>query len=350
MVRLVKIAILSFYLFQGLCQDVSFSQFNGIAPYYNPAFTSAFSGNFRVSVVHRNQWIGLQEQPLTSFCISGDIKFDLKFQDYKGDYFGAGIYFITDRSQLYDWNANEIALLLSYHKLLEGTNRNYLSAGIGVGVTQRSINYDNIYFEDQFDGLNKYNGQTSELLPPNIFARPEFKFGIHHNTSIGRKWRTQYGLSLHHLFSPDVSFYKDFDNSDYIGSRSLASYSKFIALVNFIYHSSSSLDLYPRFFLSAQGPHQIFQTGISLRKAFYTLNQTAFHAGVNTRIIKNFDSYTPSDLGVHLGFEIKNFIIGFHYDLGIKDAVKYSAPTHSFEISLALIGNFDNDGYICPSF
>ncbi|MFZ1298836.1 MAG: type IX secretion system membrane protein PorP/SprF, partial [Saprospiraceae bacterium] len=57
----------SFFLFFCLCaelitcQEVNFSQFNTIAPYYNPAFTSAFTGNYRVSALHRNQWIGFSD-------------------------------------------------------------------------------------------------------------------------------------------------------------------------------------------------------------------------------------------------------------------------------------------------
>lgn len=62
----------------------------------------------------------------------GDIKFDLGFQDFKNDYFGAAVYFITDRAKIFDWNNNEISILLSYHKLLEKSSANYLSVGIGL--------------------------------------------------------------------------------------------------------------------------------------------------------------------------------------------------------------------------
>jgi type IX secretion system PorP/SprF family membrane protein len=348
--RIRNLALLVFWHFTLLAQDVNFSQFNVIASYYNPAFTSAFNGNFKVSAIHRNQWIGLQDQPITSFCISGDIKFDLGFQDYKGDYFGAGVYFITDRTQLFDWNSNEIGLLIAFHKLLDKTDKNYLSIGFGLGVTQRSVNYDNIFFEDQFDGISKYNGTSLELLPPNIFSRPELKLGLQHNMALSSKWRMQSGLAIHYIFKPDLSFYKEFDNTDYSGTRSIKSPNKITAILNLIYHSSSSLDLFPKLLFTAQGPHQLLNTGFSVRKSFYNLNQTAFHAGITTRVVKNLSSYIPADLGFHAGFEIKDFLIGLHYDIGIKDAVKYSSPTHSFEISFTLLGNYDNNGYICPSF
>jgi hypothetical protein len=155
---------------------------------------------------------------------------------------------------------------------------------------------------------------------------------------------------MHYVLKPDVSFYKDFENKDYTGTNSVNSHSKINALLNFIYHSSSSLDLYPRLLVSMQGPHHLINTGIAFRKSFYTLNQTAFHAGINTRIIKNLNSYIPADLGFNVGFEIKDFVIGIQYDFGIRDATKYSAPTHSFEFTLSIIGNYDNAGFICPTF
>ena len=346
----------SFFLFFSLCvelincQEVNFSQFNTIAPYYNPAFTSAFTGNYRVSVLHRNQWIGFSDQPISSFCILGDIKFDFGIQNFKSDYFGASVYFITDRAQQFDWNNNEVSILLAYHKLLDKSNSQYISAGIGLGITQRSINYDNLYFEDQFDGLNKYNGGTSELLPPNIFSKPSIKFGLQHQVRLKSKFKLQSGLAIHHIFRPDVSFYKDFDNIDYTGSNSLKSDIKITGIVNANYKINNFTDLIPKLLISTQGPHFLTNLGMSIRRSFYNLNQTAIHAGMNTRLIKNLGGIIPADIGFLLGFEIKSFIIGMHYDFGIRDVAKYASPTHSIEVSLSLIGNYDNEGFICPTF
>ncbi len=350
MLKTAHLLAISFLPFWLLSQDVNFSQFNTIAPYYNPAFTSAFTGNYRVSAIHRNQWIGFQDQPLSSFCVLGDIKFDLGLQDFKSDYLGASVYFITDRAQQFDWNNNEIAVLLAYHKILDKSNDQYLSAGIGLGIIQRSVNYDNLYFEDQFDGLNKYNGSTNELLPPNIFSNPNIKFGIQHQVKLKRNLRVQTGLALHHLFKPDASFYKNFDNVDYNGSNSFASNLNVTGIINISYRLNNFTDFYPKLLVSSQGAHFLTNIGMNLRRSFYTLNQTAVHFGVNTRVVKNERSLAPVDLGFLVGFEIKNFILGMHYDIGIRDAVKYGAPTHSMEISLSLIGNYDNEGFICPTF
>ncbi|MBK9108100.1 MAG: PorP/SprF family type IX secretion system membrane protein [Saprospiraceae bacterium] len=200
-------------------QDISFSQFNAVNLYYNPAFTGSFPGNYRVSSMYRNQWIGLKDRPLTQMAIAGDIKFSFGFDNPLKDFIGAGVYFNTDRSQVFDWNTNEMAIQLAYHKLLSKNKRSFVSGGFGFGVKQRSVNYDNLYFEDQFDGLDKYNGNTRELLPHNIHASPTLNFGFQYHSYLTRKTHLQIGLAVHKLFTKEYSFYNDFENPDYIGSR-----------------------------------------------------------------------------------------------------------------------------------
>ncbi|MBK8449853.1 MAG: type IX secretion system membrane protein PorP/SprF [Saprospiraceae bacterium] len=251
---------------------------------------------------------------------------------------------------MFDWNNNEISILLSYHKLLEKSSANYLSVGIGFGITQRSINYDNIYFEDQFDGITNYSGTSSELLPANIYSKPEIKFGLQHNTALNSKLRIQSGVALHYLFKPNLSLYNNFEDKDYTGSKTILANHKITGILNLIYNVNSYTDIYPRLLITNQGQHFMINTGLSFRRSFYTLNQTAFHSGVSTRLVKNLNSIVPADLGLQVGFEIKNFIIGLHYDFGIKDAIQYKSPTHSMEISFTLISNYDYEGYICPSF
>lgn len=333
-----------------MAQDVSFSQFNSLNPYYNPALTGAFSGNFRVSTIYRNQWVGFQDRPFTSTAISGDLKFNLGPEGFLKDYIAAGVYFLTDRAQQFDWNNNEVALNFAYHKLLRKSTKDFIGIGFAFGLMQRSVNYDNIYFEDQFDGISRYNGQTNELLPPNIYARPVLKLGTQYNAQLNSKLRLQAAMAIHKLFKPEYSLYSNFEDPDYLGSKSNKALSQFNFIGNFIYQLGNFDELYPRFMMTLNGPHGIFITGLAYRKSFYNLNQTALHAGLSTRIIKGTESISPADIGLQIGFEIKNFIIGLHYDIGIKDQIKYNNATHSFEISLNLLGSYENGGYICPSF
>ena len=331
-------------------QDISFSQFNLFNSYYNPALAGNFEGNVKVSLINRDHWVRFTETPYRSLGVNGDIKFDLKRGNLQKDFLALSAYFLTDRGQLLDWNKNEMGIGLVFHKRLDKSRKTYLSGGLGVGLLQRSLSYDNIYFQDQFDGLDKYNNPTREILPVNIHTTPDLKFGVGFSTRLSPLWSLQSGTGIHYIFRPNFSFFRNLEDINYRGLADFKALIRTNTIVNFIYQLSKSESLIPKFHLSTQGPHSIIQLGTGYRKSFYSLNQTAFHAGLAVRSVGSVDYFTPVDLGLQIGFEIKNFIIGLQYDIGLRDAIKYSNPTHSYEIGISWIGNYDNQGFICPKF
>ncbi len=346
-----KTYFISLLFFQAaIAQDLSFSQFTVAAPYYNPAYTASFDGNYRVSLINRDQWIGPLDRAFRSFAISGNIKFDLRRQEFNNDFFGAGVYFVADKAPVFDFNTNEANVLLSYHKLLDRHRKDYLSAGFGFGVTQKSVNYESLYFQDQFDGVNNFNLPSRELLPPNIFARPDLKLGLQYNGQIKPNVRFQSGISCHYVLGPDFSFYREFNNLDYTGSNTFTAFRRinFTAAISYLVDKLNQYS--PRIFYSIQGPHHFMVAGLQYKRSFYNLNQTALHMGVTGRLSNSQPTIALNDLGFTVGLEWNNTIIGFHYDLGVRDAIKFNRPTHSFEFSLLLIGNYDNEGFICPEF
>ncbi|MBK7305272.1 MAG: PorP/SprF family type IX secretion system membrane protein [Saprospiraceae bacterium] len=335
---------------KGQSQDISFSQFNSLGSYYNPALTGSFDGNFKVRMINRDHWLKFADAPYRTFGISGDIKFDQNDKDFKGDFLALGAFFISDRGQILDWNKNEMGVSIAYHKLLDKLKKTYLSGGIALGILQRSISYDNIYFEDQFDGLDRYNGSTSEILPQNIHATPDLKFGINYNTQLSKLWGVQIGTGIHYIFKPNFSFYKSLEDINYSGSKESKALIRTNTILNFSYKIDNFRQLFPKLYFATQGPLQILQTGINYRQAFYSLNQTAMHAGIALRSVSSTSFFTPVDFGLLLGFEVKRFIIGMQYDIGLRDAIKYQNPTHSFEISISIVGDYTNEGFICPEF
>ncbi|MBK9272264.1 MAG: type IX secretion system membrane protein PorP/SprF [Saprospiraceae bacterium] len=331
-------------------QDVSFSQYNLFQTYYNPVLSGMFEGTVKVSLINRDHWVRFVENPYRSFGITGDIKFDLKSQDFKHDYLSLGAYFLSDRAQLLDWNKNEMGVGLSYYKKLNKAKNTYLSGGLGIGLLQRSLSYDNIYFQDQFDGLSEYNNPTGEILPINIHTTPDLKIGIGISTELTSSWNLQAASAIHYIFRPNFSFFKNLDDPNYRGVSDFRALIRTNTILNFIYEINKFEQFIPRLFVGTQGPHTIIQLGTGYRKSFYSLNQTAFHTAVAIRSVASDKLITPVDLGLQMGFEIKSFIIGLHYDIGLRDAIRFSNPTHSFELGLTWIGNYDNNGYVCPKF
>lgn len=345
--HLLFLSLVSHFAFS---QDINFSQFNVMSSYYNPGATGFFDGNFKVRIINRNQWTNFTDKPNRSFSLSGDIKFDLGNHSFEKDFLAIGVYFLSDKTQALDWSKNEMGANLAFHKRLDNTKRTYLSGGFGLGVLQRSLSYDNIYFQDQFNGLNDYTGNSNEILPQNILNSGDLKFGLQLSTNLSSKWSIQTGGGFHFLFKPNFSLYKTQEDLNYVGSKINDGFTRINLITNLTYQYDQSQQIFPRLHISKQGPHQLIQLGVSYRKSFYNFSQSAMHAGISLRTAASDSFVAPTDLGFLIGFEVKRVVIGLHYDAGLRDAVKYSNLTNSFEISISLLGDYSNQSFICPEF
>lgn len=65
--------------FNGVSQDAHFSQFYASPLTLNPAIAGTYNGTFRISTIYRDQWRSALDNPLRTFAISGDVKFDLDY-------------------------------------------------------------------------------------------------------------------------------------------------------------------------------------------------------------------------------------------------------------------------------
>src|SRR5687767_12110404 len=178
----------------------------------NPAFAGAIDGRYRVSIAYRDQWRSIVESPYTTMGVYGDLK--IVPDERKDDFFGAGISIISDRTALFNVNQNMLSLYGSYYKALNPDRGQYLAAGINVGIAQRNINYENIFFDDQFNGLDEYSLGTAEDLPANNFAFFDMGLGILYSTDLGELSNMSLGVSLDHIPGSSISFYHHTLNAD----------------------------------------------------------------------------------------------------------------------------------------
>ena len=75
-------------------QDFHYSQLDQSLTLINPATTSTFSGFERITLQHRNQWLGAGTQFMTSM---GMAEFSIgKIARKKSAYSGVGVYFMND--------------------------------------------------------------------------------------------------------------------------------------------------------------------------------------------------------------------------------------------------------------
>lgn len=325
-------------------QDKHFTQFYAAPLTLNPALTGAFEGRYRVSTIYRDQWRKALDNPIKTFALAGDFRFDAPGKSVREDAIGLGLLFFNDKVSVIDFNTTQIAVSLAYHKSLDVSNRQYLSLGIQGGLTQRNVNYESLNFHDEFNGFSGYTLETGEDLPENNFSYADYNVGLNYTAKIGRAGHVFAGVSMHHFMQPNISFFKNTNEGD----KLYAKYSAQLA-ANFPLGKTSRVSFLPRFLVAKQGPHLEINTGANFRTTLGQYGSSAFHIGGWARPVRSVEGIGVDAVVALVGFEFNNVLLGLSYDLNIK-ALSANQRQGAFELSIAYLGNYDSEEILCPKF
>lgn len=343
--------LLSFFLFGQInAQDKHFSQFFASPLSINPALTGGFTGSYRASINYRDQWRTVFDEPFVTYAANLDVRFDVEFDSRYKDAIGVGLQFFSDKVGVIDFSTNQIAISAAFHKGLDFSSKQYLSAGFQLAIAQRNINYESLTFQDQFNNLDAFQGLTIEDLPENNFSYFDFNAGI--NYTFTPKKRTTFfaGLAVHHVFQPQLSFYFNPDDPTAFASNTL--FLKYSAQFSASLPLNDRLSLIPRVLFSKQGPHTRLNAGSNLRILLNNFNGNALQIGGWVRPVVDEGNSTRVDAAVlMLGFEVGSVLFGLSYDSNLEDLSTYQQGQGAIEFSVTYLGDYENDdSVLCPSF
>ncbi len=324
-------------------QDQHFTQFYASPLMLNPGLTGAFEGRYRVGTIYRDQWRRVLENPIRTFAVASDLRFDAPGKHVYGDAIGLGLMFFTDKVNVVDFSTTQIALSLAFHKSLSSDNRQYLSLGVQGGLTQRNVNYESLEFQDEFDGSTGYVLPTGEVLPENNFSYPDLNVGLNYSARFGRTGAVFAGVAMHHVLSPEVSFYGKGTEGEKLHRKLSAQLSANIPLGN------TKTSLLPRVLFAQQGPHMQVNAGANFRTALGKYGSSALHLGGWLRPVRNDEAFGLDAVVALVGIEFNNVLFGLSYDLNPK-ALSFGQRQGAFEISIAYLGEYENEAILCPKF
>jgi type IX secretion system PorP/SprF family membrane protein len=341
--------ILVFSIFLSLCsairaQDKHFTQFYAAPLALNPALTGAFEGRYRVSTIYRDQWRKVLENPIKTYALAADLRFDASRRKNTEDGIGIGLMFFNDKVSVVDFSTTQVALSVAYHKSLGTNNRQFLSLGVQGGLTQRNVNYESLTFQDQFNGFTGYDGATREDLPTNNFSYTDYNVGLNYTAQIGKNGRFFIGAALHHFTQPRVAFFEDTEKGGKLFTKASAQ-----VAASLPFDKRNRVSMQPRLLVASQGPHLEINTGTNFRFALGEYGSSALHVGTWVRPVKNSDGMGLDAAVVLMGFEINNVLFGLSYDLNLR-ALQANQRQAAFEFSVAYLGSYDNEDIICPKF
>lgn len=169
-----------------------YSQFFNSPLYLNPALNGQFPGDLRMNLIYRNQWASL---PGTLSYLTASI-------DYNVPRFGGGLGLMFTRSA--EGSAyltkNNVSGLYSYSV---GSDNYVLSFGLQGGVTNRTIDWSKLVFDDQInERIGIIPGQATSAETPVFNSKYYFDSGAGVTLTLNR---LLVGGALQHINRPNES-------------------------------------------------------------------------------------------------------------------------------------------------
>lgn len=314
-------------------QDIHYSQFYADPIRLNVANTGNFNGNYRFGINARSQWqsVSTPYQTLSAYADFGLLKIG------KRDWIGLGVYTLIDRAGDGVLTTVEARGSAAMHKGL--SDNVYLSLGAGFAYVQKSIDFQKLYFGNQWsEDFFDPSIDPNENFDRNSFGYLDVQGGLNLTYHFQDNLNMYAGASVLHLNQPNVSFSDA--NQNQLGVRSIFVMGGAIGFKKF--------SLEPALYFTTQkkasefvlGSNFTMRTGNNPRKSF-----ARFYVG---------SWYRWKDAVVILtGIELSSYRFLVSYDINISELVPASRRRGGLELSLVHVGAFsgkDHKPIYCPRF
>lgn len=305
-------------------QDVHFTQFNASPLLVNPAYTGAFSGQWRAAGVYRSQWSSVTI-PFQTFAVSFDapIVTDLTHDDY----LAAGIQLYNDKAG--DGNLSNFSGLVSvaYHKFLGANIDKALSIGLQGGYTQKSIDLSKLYFGDEYYNGVFQTGTSGEY--PGLNNKINYftvNAGVTWAHSVSDRFGYTLGAAAMNLNQPQESLQKKKNSEVGLGIR-------YAAQAGVIAYVSEKLSLRPAVLYQSQST----ATELVAGNEFHLMVGENEYRSVATAVFLGGWIRSNDAMMISGGIEWKGLRLGLSYDYNTSSLKDASNGNGGFEISLRYV-------------
>lgn len=192
-----------------MAQDIHFSQFYQSPLQMNPSLAGAIGGYHRIHLNYRSQWASVGS-PFKTFAASYDVP--LMRDQWNGGFLGAGVHVYSDKAGDSNMGTMYVAGSLAGHVM--AADGHILSAGFQAAYVQRSLSYDALIWDNQFQG-----GTFDPTLPTgesqwntkhtfiDMGAGISWSYSKDDNMiSSGNALKLNAGIAAYHFHNPKKSF------------------------------------------------------------------------------------------------------------------------------------------------
>ncbi len=218
--RIIVAVIVLFSLTKSFSQDFHYSLINNQPLVLNPALTGVFDFDFkhkdlRLSSLYRQQWTTVASNYIatpkpyhtTSFSADGLVK---RHKYIHGDYVGVGFSLAHDQAGDLKFKSQQANVSVSYNKSLNGKRTRFLTLGFQGGIVNRSVDYTNGYFDNQWTGV-EFNPSlsTGESFPTESYNFADLSTGLVYEQFDEGQPKFMVGLAYFHFNNPRQYFYDE---------------------------------------------------------------------------------------------------------------------------------------------
>ncbi len=299
-----------------IAQDAHYSQFYRDPLYTNPANTGAFDGRYRFEGHHRNQWQAIG-RPFETFGISADAANFLKLPAL-----GVGLNVFNDVAGDGNLSNLQIQGALSYTLRLNSDSTSLLTFGLQGGWYRKQLDFDALFFDDQYIGGRFQPGVTSaEQISQNATNSFNTHAGALYCKRTSNFTGYSIGFAAHNMTRPNQSFTTDDIPLDM----------RFTLHANLETELTPSLNALPGILAMRQGPHSELLIGSNFR---YFLDKRPY----SLLALQLGGWYRVQDAAViFAGVDWGNWQFGASYDINTSSLQQASGNRGGFEFSVIYI-------------
>lgn len=332
-----RYSIICFFFFVTLTartQDLHYSQFFNSPLNLNPSLSGMFRGDYRFAANLRSQWASVTV-PFTTFSFSADAQNPLGTKNL-----GAGITINHDQAGDSHFKTFQVNLSGAYIKSLNRDSTLVFSGGVQLGMTVRSLSYDALKFDEQFNGYAYNEGlPTGENFQRDSRMYPNIGIGASIYKKLEGRQYVLGGIAFSNVQSPRQSFYN---------TAKITLDRKFNLHAEGAYTLADKWDIIPSANIQFQGKYAELVPGATGR--YVLIDEKGLFRALNLGAWYRFkDAFY-----VLAGVEYDNWKAAISYDVNLSDLVPASNKRGAFEIGLIyIIDNYNPRRImhrICPDY
>lgn len=295
-------------------QDGHMSLYDAAPLFLNPAMTGVFEGDFRIHGQYRTQWKAVNFKPYTSALVS----FDMPYKKW-----GFGAQINNFRAGAGNFNALQALISAAYYIPLNKAKSHILNFGIQGGITQKSLEYQLLSFNNQYTLNNGGEFDQTVVSGENFGAQsqiiPMLNFGaMYYMSKPQARINPFVGFSAFNLLVPKESFYNTNNRLP----------------LRFYTHIGARVNISELFYLV---PKVLVMNQKKFMEQTYALEMGYYLKGSETYLLTGVIFRSRDAFIATIGAKKDRFIFKMGYDFNLSTLSRASSGRGGFEISLTYI-------------